>query len=64
MNIFKRNSIVYCCSISPSIGYKRKRFRRRFNFPEVNPVEVMSVVVSAVLSVTFVVAFLRWWFVG
>lgn len=60
--IFKRDRIVYCGAIHPYCGYKRKRYRPRIHFPDVNAVDVMSVVVALVASVTFVAAFLRWWF--
>lgn len=62
MNVFSRNGITYCNAIHPYSGYKRKRFRPRFRFPDVNPVDAMGVVVAIIGIAAFIAAFINWFF--
>lgn len=62
MNVFSRNGITYCNAIYPYSGYKRKRYRPRFRFPDVNAVDAMGVAVALISSAAFVAVFLNWFF--
>lgn len=62
MSIFRRKRVLYCGAIHPLCGYRRKRFRTLFRFPQRKSDESYSLLITSVITTAaFLVLFVRWW---